>query len=307
MANYFSSFFVQLTVALLRSERIRDISGRILPLFRDENSLSTAHGWYSFGLSETKSYTEAERHARIGLSLEPRSGWSTHALAHVFEMTSRYDDGIRYMTECEDMWNFSNHIAGHNYWHWSLYYLTKCEFESAVDIFEQKLINRPGYDSLALSYLLFMEDSNAVDKHYEQIEEIVKPYKTNHYRSLIDVRVMMGLCAIKNYDEAEQFMNESIGSENIHGKNVNENLLRSVLAYSREKYTECVELLWPIRFKIKQIGGSDAQRDVFNLMLINGCLRSTKLEHKLLAGQLIEEREINRSTSPFVDRLRNML
>lgn len=265
------------------------------------------HAWHSFGLSETNFYTEAERHARIGLSLEPRSGWSTHALAHVFEMTSRYDDGIRYMTECEPMWNFSNHIADHNYWHWSLYYLTKGEFESAVNIFDQKLINRPGFDSLALSYLLYMEDSNAIDKYYEQIEDIVKPYRFNHYRSLIDVRVMMGLCASKNYDEAEQFMNESIQSESIHGKNVNENLLRSIWAYSREKYAECFEFLWPIRHKIKQIGGSDAQRDVFNLMLINACLRSYKLEHKLLAGQLIEEREIIRSKSPLIDRLRNML
>lgn len=281
-----------------------------MPLFRDEHSLSIVHAWHSFGLSEKNLHTQAERHARMGLALEPRSGWSTHALAHVFEMTSRYDDGIRYMSQFESMWNFSNQISGHNYWHWSLYYLTKGEFESAANIFEQKLINQPGFDSLSLSYLLFIEDSpvnQIVDKHYERIEGIIKPHRTNHYRSFIDVRLMMGLCVSKKYDEAEQFMNESIGSEYLHGKNVNENLLRSILAYSREKYEECIELLWPIRYEIKQIGGSDAQRDVFNLMLINACLRSNQLYHKLLAGQLIEEREINRSKSPLIDRLRNML
>lgn len=281
-----------------------------MPLFRDEHSLSTVHAWHSFGLSETNSYTQAERHARIGLSLEPRDGWATHALAHAFEMTSRYDDGISYMRQCESLWNFSNQIAGHNYWHWSLYYLTKGEFDSAVDVLERKLINGPGFDSLSLSYLLSMEDTpvkTVLATHSERIEDIIEPYRSNHYRSFMDVHVMMGLCVSKKYDEAEQFMNESIGSKDLHGKSVNENLLRSILSYSRERYEECVELLWPIRYNIKDIGGSEAQRDIFHLMLINACLRSAKLEHKLLAGQLIEEREIHRSKSPLTERLRNLL
>lgn len=227
-------------------------------------------------------------------------------------MTSRYEDGISYMSQCEPLWNFSNQIAGHNYWHWSLYYLTKGEFESAVDVLEHKLINGPGFDSLSLSYLLSMEDSSVfncdLNKHCQRIGDIIEPYRTgHHYRSFIDVHVMMGLCASKKYDEAEQFMNESIRSEDLHGQNVNENLLTSILSYSREKYEECIELLWPIRYNIKDIGGSEAQRDLFNLMLINACLRSNKLEHKLLAGQLIEERETLRSKSPLIDRLRNLL
>lgn len=281
-----------------------------MPSFQDEYSKSTVHAWHSFGLSETNLHTAAERHARIGLSLDPRNGWSTHALAHVFEMASRYDDGISYMSQCEPLWNFSNQIAVHNYWHWSLYYLTKGEFESAIDVLESKLIDRPGFDSLSLCYLLSMEEystNNILDKHCSRIGDIIEPYRTNHVRSFIDVHVMMGLCASRKYDEAEQFMNESIRNEEIHGRNVNENLLRSILSYSREKYEECIELLWPVRYNIKSIGGSEAQRDVFNLMLINACLRSKKLEHKMLAGQLIEEREIHRSKSPLTDRLRNLL
>lgn len=302
-------FFLLINLSY-RTERIGDISGRILPSFRDEYTLSTVHAWHSFGLSETNLYTQAERHARIGLSLEPKNGWATHSLAHVFEMTSRYDDGISYMRQCESAWNFSNQIAGHNYWHWALYYLTKGDFDAAVDVLEQKLFHRAGFDSLSLSYLLSMEDAavynSDVSKHYDRIGDIIELHM-NHHRSFMDAHVMMGLCVSKKYDEAEQFMRESIATEDLHGKSVNENLLRSILSYSREKYEKCVELLWPIRYNIKRIGGSDAQRDVFNLMLINACLRSNKLEQKLLAGQLIEEREMHRSKSPLTERLRKLL
>ncbi|XP_037032820.1 tetratricopeptide repeat protein 38-like [Bradysia coprophila] len=294
-------------------EKVSGISGRILPSFEDEHSLSSIHAWHSFGLSEINLLPQAERHARIGISLEPKNGFSTHAMAHVFEMTSRYDDGIAYMNDNETLWNFSNHIAGHNYWHWSLYYLTKGEFESAADVLDQKLLNRPDFgrfDSLTLSYLLAMEDysiSDVMQKHGDRYEDIIKQNQANHYRSFNDVRIMMGLCVSKKYDEAEQFMTESKGSECIHGRNVNENLLTSIWSYSREMYEDCVELLWPIRYNIKQIGGSEAQRDVFSLMLIHACLRSKKVKHNRLASQLIEEREIHRMKSPLVDRLRRLL
>lgn len=247
---------VSIYLFLRNTEKVSGISGRILPLFQDEHSLSSVHAWHSFGLSEINLITQAERHARVGLSLEPRNGFSTHAMAHVFEMTSRYDDGISYMKDSEPLWNFSNHIASHNYWHWSLYYLTKGDFESAADVLDQTLLNRPGFlnfDSVTLSYLLAMEDypiADVVQKYGDRYERIVVPHKTNHYRSFIDVRVMMGLCLSKKYDEAEQFMNESIGSESMHGKSVNENLLRSIWSYSREKYEECAELLWPIRYAL---------------------------------------------------------
>ncbi len=119
----------------------------------------------------------------MALSLDPKNGWSTHALAHVFEMTSRYDDGISYMNQSESLWNFSNLIAGHNYWHWSLYYLTKGEFEAAVDVLEQRLITSPGLDGFTLAYLLSMEDysiTNVMEKH----RRVPKNYRTTQDESL---------------------------------------------------------------------------------------------------------------------------
>ncbi|KAJ6641699.1 Tetratricopeptide repeat protein 38 [Pseudolycoriella hygida] len=294
-----------------RLERIGDISGRILPSFKDECSLSSVHAWHSFGLSETNLFTQAERHAYTAMSMEPRCGWSAHSLAHVFEMTSRCEEGVAFMNQSELSWNFSDRIAGHNYWHWSLYHLTKGEFDAAKNLLEEQLFKHSTRDSLSLLYLMSMEDisiDEVLDKHYERIGEIVDLYKTDdHHRPFIDAHVMMGLCVTKKYDEAEEYMNESIRSDHLQGKIVNENLLRSILAYSRESYSECVQLLWPIKHNIKQIGGSNAQRDLFNLMLINASLRSHKLNDKLLARQLIEEREIHRSKSLRIERLKNLL
>ena len=33
--------------------------------------------------------------------------WSTHSMAHVFEMTGRQDEGIKFMSETEKDWSVS--------------------------------------------------------------------------------------------------------------------------------------------------------------------------------------------------------
>ena len=58
---------------------------------------SYLHGMYAFGLEECGQYPEAERHAQLGLQLQPQDCWSTHALAHCLEMASNFEEGIRFM------------------------------------------------------------------------------------------------------------------------------------------------------------------------------------------------------------------
>ncbi|GFQ75338.1 tetratricopeptide repeat protein 38 [Trichonephila clavata] len=46
-------------------------------------------GMYAFGLVEIESYKKAENNAKKGLEINSKDAWSTHALAHVFEMEGR--------------------------------------------------------------------------------------------------------------------------------------------------------------------------------------------------------------------------
>lgn len=64
-----------------------------------------------------------------------------------------------------------------------------------------------------------------------------------------------------------------------------------------------VELLLPIRHRIVQIGGSNAQRDVFNQLLIHAALNCSSGIHKNVAQSLLMERDALKPNSPLTARL----
>lgn len=64
-----------------------------------------------------------------------------------------------------------------------------------------------------------------------------------------------------------------------------------------------VELLLPIRYRIVQVGGSNAQRDVFNQLLIHAALNCTSGTHKNVARSLLMERDALKPNSPLTERL----
>lgn len=69
------------------------------------------------------------------------------------------------------------------------------------------------------------------------------------------------------------------------------------------KFDNAVEILKPARYKVVTIGGSNAQRDVFNLFLIHAALNSPKKQHHQLARSLLTERKAKKNSAPMTDRL----
>lgn len=97
---------------------------------------------YAFGLVETNFHRKAESEALKGLDREPKDGWAMHALAHVYEMEGRADEGIARLSKTVQDWSVCNHLACHNFWHWALYHIEKGELDAAGDIFENEILRR---------------------------------------------------------------------------------------------------------------------------------------------------------------------
>jgi hypothetical protein len=64
---------------------------------KDTPSYSYILGMQAFGLEECNQFEQAEEFASSALAMEPRDGWSIHAMAHVLEMQNRYEEGAKFM------------------------------------------------------------------------------------------------------------------------------------------------------------------------------------------------------------------
>ena len=222
------------------------------------------------------------------------------------------------MNQTVKNWDTS-YYACHFYWHQALYHLEKGDFEATGEIFENEILTRSmdkksplhSRDISSLVYRVEFEDpiksNNMIGGHRDFLGDISEPFIHDHSCTFIDAQFVMALCVARRYSKAEELIEISRTAVTTSGEPVIIDLLEAVLDYSREKYAECVEKLFPIRHDLKTIGGSGPQRDVFHQMLIVSAMRSPKFGHRQIAKLLLNERAVVRDNSQLTQRLANQL
>ncbi|XP_076371129.1 tetratricopeptide repeat protein 38-like isoform X2 [Tachypleus tridentatus] len=283
--------------------QIRDSIARVLPHWKPTIPLySYLYGMYAFGLEETNFYSKAEEISQKGLELNPRDAWATHALAHVFEMEGRANEGIAFLSSTVKNWEPSNLLACHNFWHWALYHIEKGEFEAALDIFDTQVGKRVHSGSLldiidanSLLYRLELEGAQVKDK-WQEVFEICCTHIEDHVLAFNDAHIFMSCLRAKNENAKMQLMNsldefvrKCKGINSRVSAKVGNKIIQALLAYDEERYEDVVSLLHPIRYEIVEIGGSNAQ--------------SANRYHHSLARSLLYERKSLKEVSGLTDRL----
>ena len=303
-----------------RQIEMRDSLARVMPFWtsRALPLKSYLHGMYAFGLEETNFHEKAEIEAKKGLDRNEKDGWATHTLGHVYEMQSRADEGIKFYTSTEDNWKTCNHLAGHNYWHLALYHIENGDTDSAARIMKEEVLSRALasrgmldiHDCVSLPLRLELNDCKMKEitrEYWPDIFSIVEPHLHDHVLAFNDAHFMAACVFSGRMDAAEQML-ESLEAHLksevccISGKDQVLPLLKAIYAFGREDYKKATDLLIPIRYQIRKIGGSDAQRDLFAQLLIVSALRSPSPHHQKLVEHLLIERQA-KSDSKLTNRL----
>lgn len=297
--------------------QIRDSIARVLPRWKENIPLyGYLQGMYAFGFVETGFYKEAEKHALKGLELNPRDCWSTHAQAHVLEMEGRQDDGISFLSKTLNDWTMGAMLACHNYWHWALYHIEKGEHQAAVDIYDEEVGKRcysgamlDLVDASSLLYRLQMEGVD-VGNRWKDLYHLWESHTDDHILAFNDVHMLMCTLGAKNQDATlklmtslRDYVSDGSGTNCDVTREVGMTLCESLVQADRGIFGNAVEILKPLRYKILKIGGSNAQRDVFNLFLIYACLNSPREQHHKLVRSLLTERKAMKENAPMTDRL----
>ncbi len=263
-------------------------------------------GMYAFGLEENGDYGHAEEAGRRGVELEPGDAWSSHAVAHVLEMNARLGEGIRWLTEGSRRWAPDNGFAFHNHWHLALYHLDHGDTEAALDVYNRRI--RPSrsqvalelIDASALMWRLFLLGADAGDRIRELADDW-RPHLGDRYYVFNDAHAMMAFAAAGRDEDVRALLGAAEaaaagpGSNGQVSREVGLPICRAIAAFGAGDHAACVEHLYPVRHAAIRFGGSNAQRDVLSLTLIEAALRSGRAQ---LARALASERVRLRPASP---------
>ncbi|XP_066270383.1 tetratricopeptide repeat protein 38-like [Branchiostoma lanceolatum] len=208
-------------------------------------------------------------------------------------------------------------LACHNYWHWAVYHIEKGEYTAALDIYDNECgVRSKGsgplldiVDSCSLLYRLNMEGVD-VGSRWEDLYETCRPHADDHILIFNDLHVLMSCLGAKQDEAAKKlvnalksFVSEHQGTQSDIAKKFGVAMCEAFLAYDKGDFAKAVDLLAPVRYQVVTIGGSNAQRDLFNLFLIHAAIKSSEKRHHRLARNLLLERKALKKSAPMTDRL----
>ncbi|MEX0730993.1 MAG: tetratricopeptide repeat protein [Aquisalimonadaceae bacterium] len=290
------------------SRMLRDRIARALPAW--DEAMPGYHsilGMHAFGLEETGNYALAEKQGRRGVELQPRDGWSQHAVAHVMEMQGRQRDGIAWMQVNREGWATDSFFAVHNWWHLALYHLEIGELEEALALFDGPIHGAHSNvildmaDASALLWRLMLQGIDVGDR-WQSVADGWAPIATAGNYAFNDVHAVMALVGAGRLPAAEAVIaaqHEAMARTDdnaVFTRDVGHVLCKAIVAFGVGNYAETTQLIRPIRSIAHRFGGSHAQRDVIDLTLIEAAFRSGQ---DALARALAAERLSVRPQSPL--------
>lgn len=290
---------------------MRDSVARVAPVWRDDDPLTGfVWGMRAFGLEETGDYAGAERFAREALRRNPADVWAAHALAHVFEMTARPQEGLAFLTATREDWRDAHFMAGHNGWHLALYLIELGRFDEVLSGFDKHMLaalaNDAALDRIDAASLLWRLELEGVDvgARWNAVSRPWTPHLHEHVLAFNDLHLTFALAREPKLagmlrDSLDAYAEEAHGDNGRVMAQVGRPLIDAMLDFAEGRYAEAIEGILPLRYDVWRIGGSHAQRDVVDLTLIAAAERAGE---RNLARGLLAERAALRPTARWRKR-----
>lgn len=150
-----------------------------------------------------------------------------------------------------------------------------------------------------------------VKDRWQELLQVTQPHTDDHVTLFNDLHFLMASLGAKESRTSQRLLEGLQELAKKPGDNQQHQLAgtigipmcQAMMAYNQGNYNQAMELLYPLRYRIVDIGGSDAQRDLFNQLLIHAAMKSENKHHQKLGRCLLVERDAVRPNSPLTHRL----
>ena len=259
---------------------------RLLPAYGADHPLrGYILGCHAFTLEETGEYSAAEHAGRTGLIHAPDDAWGLHAVTHVHDMRAQPDKGIKLIEENPAAWERSNNFRYHVWWHKALLHLDRGELDVALALYDDQIRADKTDDyrdiSNATSLLMRLElEGMNVANRWDELGALSANRIDDGCVVFADLHYQLALAGAGNTAANQamtaRFAHDAQQSGDMAARVTNPGVaaLAGLNAFSEARYGDAFVQLAAARPCMQSIGGSHAQRDVFERMTIDAGLRA---------------------------------
>ncbi|MBU1359122.1 MAG: tetratricopeptide repeat protein [Gammaproteobacteria bacterium] len=274
------------------------------------------HGMLAFGYEQCNMLREAETSARRAIEMRRKEPWAHHALSHVMLTEGRLTEGLRFMQDVSETWTgLNSFMYTHNWWHVALFLIDLDRHEEALAIYDDKawgIAKEYSQDQIgAVSLLARLELAGVnVGARWQELADHLVTRVEDHILPFLDLQYLYGL-ARAGRPEAEQlllgihaFADDEPPSMRGAWQSVAVPAAKGLYAHAKGNHAEAARQLGIVLPRLQEIGGSHAQRDLFQQVYIDALLR-TGTPETLANASLILSKQV--AGQPESLRLRRQL
>ncbi len=255
-------------------------------------------GCHAFTLEETGEYAAAEAAGLEGLTYAPDDAWGLHAVAHVHDMRAEPDAGIALIENNAPAWDQSNNFRYHVWWHKALLHLDRGERDVALALYDSQIRadKTDDYRDIANATSLLMRlelEGMNVSNRWDELGALAENRIDDGCIVFADLHYQLALSGAAKGAASEamlaRFARDAKQSGDMATRVADPGMaaLTGLNAFAEGRYGDAFMHMADARPKMQTIGGSHAQRDVFERMTIDAGLRSGHLDR---AEQILLER-----------------
>ncbi len=287
------------TISMKLSHGIRFILGDHIGMRQSVEAVMHAHGddhplqgyalgCLAFAMEETGDYNDAERTGLLGLQFAKDDAWGLHAVTHVYDMTHRTQSGIDLIDSNASAWGHCNNFRFHVWWHKALLHLDQGDVSKVLELYDTKIRSDKTDDyrdfSNASSLLMRLElEDIDVGNRWGELADLAETRSDDGCLTFADMHYMLALAGDKRPDAAARLTARV--AEDAKGFSDVAQVMRApgvdvaqgLEAFSDGRYDDAFSQLNRAQPKFQTMGGSHAQRDVFERVTIEAGLRAGAL------------------------------
>jgi tetratricopeptide (TPR) repeat protein len=252
-----------------------------LKALRVASDVPYVHGMCAFAYEQCHLLEEAEQSARRALSMRDKEPWAQHALAHVMLTQGRIDEGAQFLENVAPTWvSLNSFMLTHLWWHLALFYISQGRDQEALELYDRHcwgVVKQYSQDQVGAVSLLARLEMAGIDvgdrwgdvaDHLQQrAHDTVQPFLTLQY--------LYGLARARR-PEAEELLQtvrryavEAPQFTRAAWQQVVLPAAQGLVAHARGDFGAAWAGLSTAIPRMNEVGGSHAQRDLFDQFLVD--------------------------------------
>ncbi len=248
------------------------------------------HGMAAFGWEQCHLLRQAESAARQAIRMCEKEPWAQHALAHIMLTQGRLKEGFAFMQQVSPTWTgLNSFMVTHNWWHLAVFALELGRNDEALRLYDQQVwgvVKDYSQDQIGAVSLLARLELAGVDvgERWQDVAEYLLGRLKDQVLPFLDMQYLYGL-ARAGRSQAQTLMRNiesfatarpSPGHSDSRRvwKEVCLPASRGLLAHAQGDHETAVRELGSVLPRLAEIGGSHAQRGLFEQIYLDALIRS---------------------------------